>query len=386
MFTRTSSAVPASVLALAMLVTAAGASAPVWHHPPRQVLGAILLAADRPREAEAVYRADLTRFRENGWSLFGLRQSLEAQEKRDEAADVQRRFELAWARADVRLASSRVMDGEPGTRSHAVTEKFADLGNGTTLQYVERGKGAGTPVILLHGFTDSWRSYERVLPLLPDSLHVFAVTLRGHGGSTKPHAGYESRDFARDIASFMDVVGLDRAIIAGHSMGATVAQRFAIEYPQRTMGVILEGAFLPRPGNPAVAELWGVISTFGDQVDPAFVREFQQSTLARPVPREFFELVVGESLKVPARVWKSALDSFRQTDFAAQLANVRVPTLIVWGDRDSFTGRHDQDAIHAAITGSSLDIYAGAGHSPHWEEPERFAARLTAFAGAATPR
>jgi len=91
-------------------------------------------------------------------------------------------------------------------------------------------------------------------------------------------------------------------------------------------------------------------------------------------------------LKVPARVWKSALDSFRQTDFASELVNVRVPTLIVWGDRDSFTVRHDQDAIHAAIAGSSLDIYAGAGHSPHWEEPERFAARLTTFAEEATPR
>ena len=52
---------------------------PVWHHPPRQVLGALLLEAGRPADAERVYRKDLERFRENGWSLFGLMKSLEAQ-------------------------------------------------------------------------------------------------------------------------------------------------------------------------------------------------------------------------------------------------------------------------------------------------------------------
>ena len=180
---------------------------------------------------------------------------------------------------------------------------------------------------------------------------------------------------------FMDVLGLDRAVIVGHSMGATVAQRFAIEYPHRTISVVLEGAFLPRPGNRAVGELWDAVSKFTEEVDPAFVREFQQSTLAQPVPSEFVDLVVAESLKVPPRVWKTALDSFRATDFAANLVNVRAPTLIVWGDRDAFTSLPDQHALGAAISGSRLEIYAGAGHSPHWEEPERFAAQLTSFVG-----
>jgi tetratricopeptide (TPR) repeat protein len=82
---------------------------PVWHQPPRQVLGAILLEAGRPQEAETVYRADLARFRENGWSLLGLWQSLNAQGRTDEARLVQVRFEKAWARADVTLTSSRIL-------------------------------------------------------------------------------------------------------------------------------------------------------------------------------------------------------------------------------------------------------------------------------------
>ena len=78
-----------------------------WHYPPRQSLGAVLLAAGRPAEAETVYWEDLRRNRENGWSLFGLVQSLEAQGKTDEAAAARARFEKAWSNADVELTASR---------------------------------------------------------------------------------------------------------------------------------------------------------------------------------------------------------------------------------------------------------------------------------------
>ena len=81
---------------------------PVWHHPVRQILGGVLLDAGRARDAEAVYRADLVRVRENGWSLFGLMRSLEAQQRGAEAAAVRERFARAWARADITLTSSRV--------------------------------------------------------------------------------------------------------------------------------------------------------------------------------------------------------------------------------------------------------------------------------------
>jgi tetratricopeptide (TPR) repeat protein len=78
-----------------------------WHYPARQALGAVLLEAGRAREAETVYWDDLRRHSDNGWSLFGLVQSLSAQGKREEAARVQGRFDKAWARADVKLTASR---------------------------------------------------------------------------------------------------------------------------------------------------------------------------------------------------------------------------------------------------------------------------------------
>jgi len=80
---------------------------PPWYYPTRQSLGAVLLAAGRPKEAEAVYREDLTRNPENGWSLYGLEQSLRAQGAVPEATRVAARFHKAWAHADVTLAASR---------------------------------------------------------------------------------------------------------------------------------------------------------------------------------------------------------------------------------------------------------------------------------------
>lgn len=119
--------------------------------------------------------------------------------------------------------------------------------------------------------------------------------------------------------------------------------------------------------------------TLTDPVDPGFVREFQESTLAQPVPQAFFETVVQESLKVPARVWKAAVEGLLKDDFSEELDTIKAPTLIVWGDRDETCPRSDQLALRAAIKDSRLVVYPGAGHGVHWEEPERLAADLVSF-------
>jgi tetratricopeptide (TPR) repeat protein len=80
---------------------------PPWYFPVRQALGAVLLQAGRAQEAEQVYREDLQRNPDNGWSLFGLDQSLRAQGKTAEAVQTEERFRKAWARADVTLSASR---------------------------------------------------------------------------------------------------------------------------------------------------------------------------------------------------------------------------------------------------------------------------------------
>ena len=184
------------------------------------------------------------------------------------------------------------------------------------LPYVEQGDPAGVPLLLLHGVTDSWRSFEPVLPHLPASIHAFALTQRGHGDADRPAKGYRTRDFAADVAGFADAVHLGPAVVVGHSMGSTNALAFAIEYPERTLGLVLAASFATYQGNPTVVEFWkSAVSELTDPIDPGFVREFQESTLAQPVPQAFLDTVVQESLKVPARVWRAVFEGFLEDDF-----------------------------------------------------------------------
>jgi non-heme chloroperoxidase len=254
------------------------------------------------------------------------------------------------------------------------------LSTGVTLPYAEHGDAEGVPMILLHGYSDSQRSFDLLLPQLPDSIHAFAYTQRGHGDADKPAGGYAPEDYAADAAAFMDAVGLERAIVAGHSSGSYTAQRFAVDHPERTLGVVLIAAFSRFGDNPAVLEMQPAVEAMTDPVDPRFVREFQESCVAQPVPAGHIDAIVADSLKLPARVWKAFLRGAMEADVPIESGTITAPTLILWGDRDAFCGRRDQDALLAAIPGAQLSTYEGTGHCPHWEHPVRAASELAAFA------
>lgn len=251
-----------------------------------------------------------------------------------------------------------------------------------TMQYVEQGPSEGVAVVALHGVTDSWRSFEPVLPHLPGALRVFAVTQRGHGGTEAPASGYALRDFANDVVAFLDAQGLERAIIVGHSMGAANALRLAIDHPQRVAALALLGAFAGFRGKPELEAFWqNDINRLVDPIDFAFARDFQASTLAQPMPPAFFEIVMDECIKCPARVWRDAFAGMFEDSFVEQLAAVTAPTLLLWGRHDAFCAREDQQRLLAGIAGSRLIEYADAGHALHWEEPARVAADLVEFVG-----
>ena len=253
------------------------------------------------------------------------------------------------------------------------------LPNGIELEYAEKGATSGIPVIFLHGYTDSWHSYDQVLPLLPGSIHAYVLSQRGHGNSDRPEKGYKPEDFASDIAGFMQRLKIESAIIVGHSMGATIAQRFALDYPQKTKALVLVASFASFKTNPGIAELTGIISKIEDPIDSGFVYEFQKSTLFRPVEASAVRTYVKESMKVPARVWKAVAEETISVDYSQAVKQITVPTLIVWGDKDVFCPEADQYILKNAIKRSTLLIYEGIGHAIHWEDPERFARDLTGF-------
>ncbi|MBI2862740.1 MAG: alpha/beta hydrolase [Chloroflexi bacterium] len=260
--------------------------------------------------------------------------------------------------------------------------KSIELPSGVRLPYVEQGDPSGVPLLLVHAVGDSWRSFERMLPHLPDSIHVLVPTQRGHGDASRPEAGYRSRDFAADLAAFMEALHIEAAIIAGGSSGGLVAQRFAIDYPERTMGLVLIGSPLRLGDKPGARELWdSTISKLTDPVDPNFVRGFVEGTLVRPVPHAFLESMVQESLKVPAFVWKATIEGLLEDDFSQELGRIAAPAMVVWGDKDAILPRSEQETLAARIPSARLVVHPGGGHAFYWEDPARAASDVVAFVG-----
>jgi len=259
-----------------------------------------------------------------------------------------------------------------------ITLDAAELRNGLRLPYAEHGDTDGTPVVLLHGVSDSWRSFEPVLPHLPATVHAYAVTARGHGDASRA-GSYRLGDMVDDVAQFMDAVGLESAVVGGHSMGSVVATRFAIDHPGRTAGLVIMGGAttFARP------ELDGVrdeLAALSDPLDLDYLREFQLSTVAGPIAPEYLDLVVSESAKLSAATFREAWHDTVLADFSADLRRIAAPTLIAWGEHDGFCPRSEQDGLLAAIPGARLIVHEGAGHAFHWEDPERYAGELAAFA------
>lgn len=233
-------------------------------------------------------------------------------------------------------------------------------------------------MLMLHGYSDSWFSYSRILPLLPPDLRVVVPDQRGHGESDRPANGYAPGDFAEDAIQLLDTLGIGKAVVVGHSMGSFIARKVAVKAPARVERLVLVGS-AGTARNEATQELLQEVETLTDPVEEGFVRAFQASTLCRPVPAEFFARIVAESLKLPARVWKAALTELLTTDDEADLARIRCPVLILGGSQDGVFSQVEQEHLATCIPGAALKISPDIGHDPQWEAPEDFASDLLAF-------
>ncbi len=133
------------------------------------------------------------------------------------------------------------------------------------------------------------------------------------------------------------------------------------------------------PLKDVTRELQAAVHELPDPVPVEFAREFQEANVHVPPPEAFFERAVAESLKLPARIWRSALDGLLAVDDAANLGRITTPTLLIWGEQDEFFSRPEVDALAAAIPGSRLLAYPETGHAVQWERPERVASDLDSF-------
>lgn len=271
----------------------------------------------------------------------------------------------------------------PARGEGALTTAFVKVETGMTLQYVVQGDAKGPIVVLLHGAGDSWHSWELVLPHLPKTLRTYAVTLRGHGLSDHPRAGYARADFAGDITSFLKMMDLRDVTLVGHSLGSFVAQVVASSDASgdgRLSRLVLVGSGPGRTPDPnAPSAVSSYFASVKDPIDYAFARDFQAGTAFTPLPPAFLEMMIGEVQRVPAAMFHELAKGSADPGHLEKLSRIKAKTLLLWGDKDSMFVKADQDGLLGVIPGSRLIAYPNTGHALHWEQPERFSKDLTAF-------
>ncbi|MEP7017927.1 MAG: alpha/beta hydrolase [Actinomycetota bacterium] len=252
-----------------------------------------------------------------------------------------------------------------------------DLATGVTLSYVSTGPASGTPVLLLHAWGESRRSFDRVLPLLPLTIHAIAMDQRGHGDASKPEVGYSLEHFAEDIVAFMDAAGIPTAVLVGSSSGGYVAQQVAVTRPYRVAGLVLLGSPRDLQGRPPVTD---EVDQLSDPIGAAWVREsltwFPQH---HQVPQWYIDERVQDGVRIPADVWRDTFNGLVAARPPTDAGTIAAPTLIIWGDRDELLTQETQEALAAAIPNSRLLIYEDTGHLVLWEQPKRVASDLITF-------
>jgi pimeloyl-ACP methyl ester carboxylesterase len=240
-------------------------------------------------------------------------------------------------------------------------------------------------MILVHGYSDSWRSFEELLPRLAQaglSMPIYAVDLRGHGASSQAVSGsYTQSDFVADLAAFMDALRIRQAVLVGHSLGSNIAHKFALEHPDRTAALMLIGSTPTYAEHPVVLSLAEAVYTFADEA-PApldFVIDFQTAALSPTTSPAVLYRYIAVSLQMPGRVWKAIMDGMLEEDHSARLPDLVAPTLIIAGDQDPFFGPPDQHALNTLSPHSTLVLLPEAGHTVQVEQPDAVVETIHTF-------
>jgi pimeloyl-ACP methyl ester carboxylesterase len=264
-----------------------------------------------------------------------------------------------------------------------------------------REEGEGSVVVLLHGIAGCSATWDAVLPRLAARHTVVAPDLLGHGESAKPRGDYSLGAYASGVRDLLAVLGHDRVTVVGHSLGGGIAMQFAYQFPEWCERLVLVGSgglgkevspllrALSAPGAEYVLALlnsrlhgWarsvgttvGRVGIRGDQLMTELWNSYSRLTDVR-AQRAFFHTI--RSVIDPAGQRVSARDRLY---LAADM-----PTLIVWGDKDSVIPVEHAAIAHELIPGSRLEIFEGCGHFVPIEAPERFVGVLEDFLATTDP-
>eukprot|EP00457_Paulinella_chromatophora_P015410 gb/GEZN01016025.1/.p1 GENE.gb/GEZN01016025.1/~~gb/GEZN01016025.1/.p1 ORF type:complete len:281 (-),score=28.07 gb/GEZN01016025.1/:25-843(-) len=248
------------------------------------------------------------------------------------------------------------------------------------------------PLLLIHGYLDSWKSFSSVIPLIDHSIGVIAVTLRGWGDSSK--AGpYTVSAYAGDIRLFLQRLGVTKVVLAGHSMGTLISTLVAASYPELVAGLVLIGGgttldpktVVDTNTKTTLADVGQTIQAWPEgQSDLGFLMSFQLDDIKKfiqqgRIPRQFVEQIMTETKKADVRAYKEAWQDMLNENHASMLKQISCPCVVIWGTEDVIFPQVEQVILQRFLATKGKVKFCpvkGATHATHWSHPDAVAAHI----------
>ena len=266
--------------------------------------------------------------------------------------------------------------------------------NGHEFSYLDSGDGPA--LLFIHGLTGSQRNWAHLIDALNHDHRVLAPDLFGHGASAKVMGDYSLGAHAATLRDLLDLLGINRVTLVGHSFGGGVAMQFFYLFPERVERLVLvSSGGLGRDVSPLLraATLYGaewVLPLIASgwvrgRVEAAGRILTRTGWRASPEVTEgwrgFTSLAEADTRRAFLATTRGVIDPGGQTVTAHDHLpmTIEIPTLVVWGTRDRMIPALHATTAHEAIAGSRVVLFEGAGHFPHLDEPERFAEVLRDF-------
>ncbi len=243
--------------------------------------------------------------------------------------------------------------------------------------------GRGEPLILIHGLADDHRAWRRAIPDLVLGHRVLMYDLRGHGETSLGKPDGTLTQLGADLASLMEAIGVDKADVAGFSLGGTIAMRMAIDHPEKVERLVLV-ATSSRVGRTA-ADWYRRRVDMVERDDPELRETMDRDTgdVYARAPSELDDglLIRRQSTADPRGYGNAcaAMAALNATPLDPELGRISAPTLIVASELDRHCPPKAAEIIAAGIKGSRMEVLAGAGHPIPVEKPRELAGSMNSF-------
>ena len=274
--------------------------------------------------------------------------------------------------------------------------------HGHRLSYLRAG--SGPPLLLLHGIANNCQTWAEVIPRLAESHTVIAPDLLGHGESDKPRGDYSIAAYANGLRDLSSVLDIEQATIVGHSLGGGIALQFAYQFPERCERLALVGsgglgpelsAGLRAATLPGAELVLGALTGVSGPLRMGLqglsrvgkVTRLQRLHDLAEAGEALLALKDLEARRAFLRTLRGVADARGQAVSALDrlyLANA-VPMLVIWGSRDPIVPALHAETVRELVPTARIEVFQGAGHWPHLDDPERFCDVLLDFVSGTEP-